>query len=108
MIQAINSAQNVNFNGRFLTKVANHLRKNGNHYALNVGYFAGAPFVAKAPEHVIMGKIVMDTVETSMAIFRNQRSSNGFANFNNPLTNTMLWAATSTGKLIQKLFPKKY
>ena len=106
MIKAINSMQNVNFNGRFLSTAANHLQKNANHYCLNAGYFTTAAFLADNPAQVLLGKAVIDTFESFVSIFGKKRLSNGLANFDNPLTNTAFWVGKGTDKLLNKFFSK--
>jgi len=106
MIQAINSTNNVNFNGRFLSTAANHIQKNATHYCLNAGYFTTAAFLADNPARVLLGKAVIDTLESLIPIFSKKRLSIGLANFDNPLTNTAFWVGKGTDKLLNKFFSK--
>ena len=107
-ISRINSAQNVNFNGRLITTAANHLKNKGAHYACNVGAFTGAALSGNlnSAEGIISTKLLADMIEAVGQLFIKRGNAKGFASINNPLTNTVCWLLKGELKLFEKFISK--
>lgn len=107
-ISKINSAQNVNFNGRLITTAANHLKNKGAHYACNVGAFTGAALSGNlnSVEGIISTKLLADIIESTGQLFIRRSNAKGYANINNPITNTVCWLLKGESKLFEKFIYK--
>ena len=107
-VSRINSAQNINFNGRFLTTAANHLKNNCGHYACNVGAYTGAALFGNlnSAEGIIAVKLLSDTIETIGRYFFKRGNIKGYASIENPLTNTVFWLFKGECKLFEKFISK--
>ncbi len=107
-ISKINPAQNVNFNGRITTTVANHLKNNYKHYVCNVGAFTGAALTGNLNnvESIISTKLLADIIESAGQLFIRRSNAKGYANINNPITNTLCWLLKGESKLFEKFIYK--
>jgi len=103
MIRSINSAQNVNFNGRFLTTAANHIKSNAGHYIYNGAAFSTAAMAGalNSTEHVIATKLFADALEASVFGASGPRC---FASIEKPVTNTCLLIYKNILNIIHKAF----
>ncbi|MCR4881541.1 MAG: hypothetical protein K6A44_06295 [bacterium] len=102
MIQPLNSAQSVNFNGRLTSAAVNHLKTNAMHYVYNGVAFTASGLSGKlnSVEGVMVTKLFADALEATVTTATQPR---GWASLKNPVTNTCLWAYKGLLSLLYKV-----
>ena len=102
MINAINSTQNTNFNGRLLATAANHIKSNAGHYLYNGAAFTTAAMAGalNSTEHVIATKLFADALEASVFASSGPKC---FASVEKPITNTCFLIYKNILNIIHKV-----
>ena len=107
-VNSVNNYQNFGGASKIMQTAARHIKNNADHYGLNAINLAVGAVMGNisSVENAIGSKVILDALEAGYAVLRNRRTPNGYANFNRPLTNTVIWIGKGTWKLLEKVFGK--